>query len=222
MPDVPASGFAIFFVLCFFFIFMAWAFMGSLAFTVGCAAGPVVWAEATDTLPTRAAQHAATIRFRILISRLVKQRLTTGHSRKGSMLGTAGDSRSNEPGGNELSDHAQEQTAAYRSHEHATCQARRDHADTSVADDADGRKGNEGSGTQKTTDPDGSGPRGESENNAPGIAAEAAGCPKYRALVSGVDFPIKVPKVGHPHKREFRGMIHFRFTALRQPRQLRG
>jgi hypothetical protein len=118
------------------------------------------------------------------------------------MLGTAGDSRSNEQGGNELSDHAQEQTNAYRSHEHATCQARRDLTDTSVADDADGRKGNGGSGTEKATDPDGSGPRRESENNAPGIAAEAAGCPKYRALVSGVDFPIKVPKVRHPLDRQ--------------------
>jgi len=91
MPDAPASGFAVFFVLCFFFIALAWAFMGSLAFTVGCAAGPVVWAEATDTLPTRAAQHAATISLRILISRLVKERPITAHSRKGSMLGTAQD-----------------------------------------------------------------------------------------------------------------------------------
>jgi hypothetical protein len=94
-----------------------------------------------------------------------------------------------------LSDHAQEQTNAYRPHEHATCWARRDHADTSVADDADGRKGNEGSATEKTTDQDGSGPGGESENNAPGIATEAAGCPKHRALASGVDLLIKVPKV---------------------------
>jgi hypothetical protein len=133
-----------------------------------------------------------------LISRLLKEPPITGHSRKGSIPGTAGDSRSNETGGNELSDHAQEQTNAYRSHEHATCQARRDHADTSVADDADGRKGNEGSGTEKTTDPDGSGADGESENKAPEIAAEAAGCPKYRALVSGVGVPIKVPKLGHP------------------------
>jgi hypothetical protein len=77
--------------------------MGSLAFTVSCEAGPVVWAEAIDTLPTRAAQHAATIRLRILISRLLKEPPITGHSRKGSILGTARDSRSNEPGGNELS-----------------------------------------------------------------------------------------------------------------------
>jgi hypothetical protein len=93
MPDMPASGFAIFFVLCFFFIFMAWAFMGSLAFTVGWAAGPVVWAEATDTLPTRAAQHAATISLRILISRLVKERPITAQGQKGSMPGTAQDIR---------------------------------------------------------------------------------------------------------------------------------
>ena len=33
-------------------------------------AGPVVWAEATDMLPTRAAQHTATMKLRILISRL--------------------------------------------------------------------------------------------------------------------------------------------------------
>ena len=91
MPDMPASGVAVFFALCFFFVFMAWAFMGSLAFTVGCAAGPVVWAEATDTLPTRAAQHAATISLRILISRLVKERPITARSRKGSGLGTAQD-----------------------------------------------------------------------------------------------------------------------------------
>jgi hypothetical protein len=89
MPDMPASGFVIFFDLCFFFVFMAWAFMGSLAFAVGCVAGPAVWAEATDTLPTRAAQHAATISLRILISRLLKERPITAHSRKGSMLGTA-------------------------------------------------------------------------------------------------------------------------------------
>src|SRR5260370_17715397 len=95
MPDVPASGFAIFFVLCFFFIALAWAFMGSLAFTVGCAAGPVVWAEATDTLPTRAAQHAATISLRILISRLVKERPITARRRKCSMPGTAHDISAN-------------------------------------------------------------------------------------------------------------------------------
>jgi hypothetical protein len=77
--------------------------MGSLAFTVSFAAGPVVWAEATDTLPTRAAQHAATIRLRILISGLLKEPPITGHSRKGSILGTERDWRSNEPGGNELS-----------------------------------------------------------------------------------------------------------------------
>ncbi len=105
---MPASGFAAFFVLCFFFIFMACAFIGSLAFRVFCAAGPVVWApvvwaEATDTLPTRAAQHAATIRLRILISRLVKERPITAPSWKGSIPGTARDSRSNEPGGNALS-----------------------------------------------------------------------------------------------------------------------
>src|ERR1700688_3797242 len=59
-----------FFVLCFFFIVLAFAFIGSLAFTAACPAEPVVWAEATDMPPTRAAQHTARIRLRILISRL--------------------------------------------------------------------------------------------------------------------------------------------------------
>ena len=68
--DMPSSDFVmVFFVLCFFFIVLAFAFIGSLAFTASCPAGPVVWAEATDMLPTRAAQHTARIRLRILISR---------------------------------------------------------------------------------------------------------------------------------------------------------
>src|SRR5882757_994889 len=87
------SDFFIFFVFLGFFIFLAFAFIGSLAFMVSCAAGPVVWAEATDTLPTRAAQHTATMRRRILISWLVKERPITCYGRKSSLLGTQRDIR---------------------------------------------------------------------------------------------------------------------------------
>src|SRR5258705_14015187 len=87
------SDFFIFFIFLGFFIFLAFAFIGSLAFMVSCAAGPVVWAEATDTLPTRAAQHTATMRRRILISCLVKERPITCYGRKSSLLGTQRDIR---------------------------------------------------------------------------------------------------------------------------------
>ena len=44
---MPSSDFVmLFFVLCFF---LAFAFIGSLAFVASCPAGLVVWAEATDT-----------------------------------------------------------------------------------------------------------------------------------------------------------------------------
>src|SRR5450756_1377636 len=69
--DMPSSDFVVvFFALCFFFVVLAFAFIGSLAFMASCPAGLVVWAEATDMLPTRAAQHTARIRLRILISGL--------------------------------------------------------------------------------------------------------------------------------------------------------
>src|ERR1700732_1899489 len=56
-----------FFLVLFFFI-LALAFIAPLVFMESWEVGPLVWAEATDTLPTRAAQHAAMSRFRILIS----------------------------------------------------------------------------------------------------------------------------------------------------------
>jgi hypothetical protein len=56
----------------------------------------------------------------------------------------------------------------------------------------------------KKTNKDGSSPRRESENNATGFPAEAAGCPvglelrycsNQSTLVSGIDSPIKIAKV---------------------------
>jgi hypothetical protein len=90
--------------------------------------------------------------------------------------------------------YGQKQISADRPHDHATCQARLGHADTGVADDAGGRKGIEGSAPEKTADADGSGSGCESENHAPGIAAEAAGCPERRALAPGVGFLISFRK----------------------------
>jgi hypothetical protein len=48
---------------------------------------------------------------------------------------------------------AQKQTT-YRPHENATYRARLDNADTSVANDASGRKGNEAVATEATTNKD--------------------------------------------------------------------
>jgi hypothetical protein len=79
-----------------------------------------------------------------------------------------------------------------------------DHADTSAASDANGRRAKEDAAAEKTTNKDGSSPRRESENNATGFPAEAAGRPEglklrycfnQSTLVSGIDFPIKIAKV---------------------------
>ena len=76
---MPSSDFVmLFFVLCFFFIVLAFAFIGSLAFVASCPAGLVVWAEATDMLPTRAAQHTAT-HFDLPV--ILKELPLTGHNR---------------------------------------------------------------------------------------------------------------------------------------------
>jgi hypothetical protein len=61
-----SSDFMLYFV-CFFFI-LALAFIGVLVFMEFWAVGPLVWAAAIDTLPTRAAQHATISRFRIFRS----------------------------------------------------------------------------------------------------------------------------------------------------------
>ena len=74
----------------FFFIVLAFAFIGSLAFVASCPAGLVVWAEATDMLPTRAAQHTAT-HFDLPV--ILKELPITGHNRKGSIFGTQRESR---------------------------------------------------------------------------------------------------------------------------------
>ena len=66
-PFMLSSDFVLFFVLEVFFI-LALASIGLSVFMESWAAGPVVWPEATDMLPTRAAQHAAISRFRILVS----------------------------------------------------------------------------------------------------------------------------------------------------------
>src|ERR1700731_44498 len=65
-PFMASSDFMLFLV-CFFFI-LALESIGLLAFMVCWVVGLVVWAEATDTLPTGAGQHAAISRFRILVS----------------------------------------------------------------------------------------------------------------------------------------------------------
>jgi hypothetical protein len=77
--------------------------------------------------------------------------------------------------------YAQKQTT-YRPHENATCRARLGNADTSVANDASGRKGNEPVATEATTNKDRSSPRRESENNAAELVAETAGSPEPATL----------------------------------------
>jgi hypothetical protein len=66
-PLVLSSDFDIVDFLDVFFFILALAFIGLSAFMVSRAVGAVVWAEATDALPIRAAQHAAMSRFRILV-----------------------------------------------------------------------------------------------------------------------------------------------------------
>jgi hypothetical protein len=79
-----------------------------------------------------------------------------------------------------------------------------DETDTSAASDANARSAKEDAAAEKTTNKDGSSPHRESENNATGFPAEAAGCPEglklrycsnQSALVSGIEFPIKIAKV---------------------------
>lgn len=65
--DMLSSDFiAPFFV--FFFFILALESIGLLVFMESWPGGLVVWAEAADTLPTKATQHAAMSKFRILIS----------------------------------------------------------------------------------------------------------------------------------------------------------
>jgi hypothetical protein len=71
--------------------------------------------------------------------------------------------------------HAQEQ-ADNQPNENAAHWARLDHAYSSSANDADGRKGEEGGRTKATSNKDGSSARGEGENNAAQFLAETAGC----------------------------------------------
>jgi hypothetical protein len=59
-PDFVA--FALFFAVFFFIL------AGLSDFVASCAGGVAVWAEAIETLPKRAAQHTAIIRFRIFFS----------------------------------------------------------------------------------------------------------------------------------------------------------
>jgi hypothetical protein len=73
---------------------------------------------------------------------------------------------------------AQKQTT-YRPHENATYRARLDNADTSIANDASGRQGNEAVATEATTNKDRSSPRRKSENNAAELLAETAGSPEW-------------------------------------------
>src|ERR1700692_4683154 len=64
--DMLSSDFiAPFFV---FFFFLALGSIGLLVFMESWPGGLVVWAEAIDTLPTKATQHTAMSKFRILIS----------------------------------------------------------------------------------------------------------------------------------------------------------
>jgi hypothetical protein len=65
--DMLSSDFMVFFVFIFFFI-LALESIGLVVFMESWLVGPVVWAAAAETLPIRAAQHAAINRFRILIS----------------------------------------------------------------------------------------------------------------------------------------------------------
>jgi hypothetical protein len=98
---------------------------------------------------------------------------------------------------------AQKQINIYRSNDNAAPRARLD-ADTRAAYDANCGKGSEDAAPETTANKDGSSPRRQSENNAEELAAEAAGCPKgqHAALVSGVDVPIEVVKVGQPLHRQ--------------------
>jgi hypothetical protein len=62
-------NFMLFFFVCFI---LALASMGCRAFMESWVVGPAVWADATETVPMRAAQHATISRFRILVSCWIK------------------------------------------------------------------------------------------------------------------------------------------------------
>jgi hypothetical protein len=65
--DMLSSDFIAPFFVFFFFILVVGS-IGLLVFMESWPGGLVVWAEAADTLPTKATQHAAISKFRILIS----------------------------------------------------------------------------------------------------------------------------------------------------------
>ena len=111
---------------------------------------------------------------------------------------------------------AEKQTKIYRPNDNATPRTRLD-ADTRAAYDANCGKGGEDAATETRADKGGSSPRRQSEKNAEELPAEATGCSKGQntALVSGVDFLIKVAKVRQPLRRQavlvlFALDIHFR------------
>jgi hypothetical protein len=74
--------------------------------------------------------------------------------------------------------HDAQKQATYRPDENATDRARLDNADTRVANDAGGRKGNEAAATE-ATNKERSGPRRESEIDAAELIAETAGSPEW-------------------------------------------
>jgi hypothetical protein len=74
--------------------------------------------------------------------------------------------------------HDAQKQATYRPDENATDRARLDNADTRVANDAGGGKGN-GALATEATNKDRSGPRREGENNAAELVAETAGSPEW-------------------------------------------
>ena len=103
--------------------------------------------------------------------------------------------------------HDVQNQATYRPDENATDRARLDNADTSVANDAGGRKGY-GAVATEATNRGRSGPRRESEIDTAEFIAETAGSPEWAnppdrssRLVSGVDFLVEIAKVGQSFHR---------------------
>ena len=98
----------------------------------------------------------------------------------------------------------QKQTEIYWANDNAAPRTRLDNVDTRAADDADCGKGSKAGPAETTANKGGSSPRGQSENNAEELPAEAAGCSKGQddALVSGIDFPIQIVKVSQPLHRQ--------------------
>jgi len=80
----------------------------------------------------------------------------------------------NEIGETELRNYVQKQTN-HRPNEDPTDRARLDNAYTSAANDANGRKFDEGATTKAKADKDASSPCRESENNAAQLLADTAG-----------------------------------------------